>query len=79
MYRWVSEYKAQNGKLPLWPRELKTPDGRNMPNWIGVQRTRLAEKKCTKEQAERLAALGIYAWKDGEAALSEKAAELRSS
>lgn len=62
MYQWVSEYKAQNGKLPLWPRNLKTPDGRSMPYWIGVQRTRLSKRKCTKKQAKRLAALGIYAW-----------------
>lgn len=70
MYHWVSEYKAQNGKLPLWPRDLLAPDGRCMPYWIGVQRTRLAENKCTKEQEERLAKLGIYAWKAGVVASS---------
>lgn len=63
MYASVSEYVEQNGKLPLWPRNLKTADGRNMPNWIGVQRTRLSENKCPKEQAERLALLSIYPWK----------------
>ena len=68
MYASVSAYMEQNGRLPLWPRNLKAPDGRSMPNWIGIQRTRLSEKKCPKEQAERLMLIGIYPWKAGETA-----------
>ena len=63
MYDSVKTYKEENGKLPLWPRNLETADGRNMPNWIRVQRTRLSKNRCTEEEADLLSRLGIYPWK----------------
>lgn len=59
MYQWVADYKAQNGKLPLWPRGMKAPDGRSMNAWITVQRTNLGKGRYDKNRAERLALLGI--------------------
>ena len=63
MYRQVAAFAQENGKLPLWPKNLMTPDGRNMPKWISIQRTRLSEEKCSPEQAQKLKQIGIYAWK----------------
>lgn len=63
MYASVSEYLKIHGKLPLWPRNLVSEDGRNIPNWIAVQRTNLSENKCSEEKARRLSQIGIYPWK----------------
>lgn len=63
MYKCVREYRERNGKLPLWPRNLETPDGRNMSNWVRTQRTRLSKNRCTNEETELLTSLGIYPWK----------------
>lgn len=61
MYRWIADYRAENGKLPLWPRSLKAPDGRSMWGWIRTQRQQLAEGKVSAAQRARLAELGIVA------------------
>ena len=59
MYRWVAAYREENRKLPLWPRDLKSPDGRSMSGWIRTQRQSLSEGRLSTEQADRLASLGI--------------------
>ena len=59
MYLWVSEYLERNGKLPLWPRDLKSPDGRSMWDWIRAQRQLLADGRVQPSRREKLAALGI--------------------
>ena len=60
MYLWVSAYRDAHQRLPLWPRDIKAPDGRSMCGWIRTQRQRLAEEGLPPERAERLAALGIH-------------------
>ena len=60
MYQWVAEYRARHGKLPLWPRDLKSPDGRSMFDWIRAQRQQLAEGRLPPSRREQLAALGIH-------------------
>ena len=60
MYRWVSAYKDENRKLPLWPLDLKSPDGRSAVGWIRTQRQLLAAEKLPAERAEQLAAIGIF-------------------
>lgn len=60
MYAWVSEYRERHGKLPLWPRDLKAPDGRSMESWIRAQRQKLAEGKLSPDRRRRLAELGVY-------------------
>ena len=64
MYALVEKYVTENGRLPLWPRNILAPDGRNIPNWIGTQRTRLSQGKCTSSQREMLLKLGIAPWKE---------------
>lgn len=59
MYRWVSEYRDAHDKLPVWPRDLKAPDGRSMGGWIRTQRRQLADGKVSPAHAERLSRLGI--------------------
>ncbi len=59
MVRYIEDYKNQNGRLPLWPRELKAPDGRSYNGWIRMQRQLLAEGSVPPEKAETLAGLGI--------------------
>lgn len=59
MYAWVSEYVRLNGKLPLWPRDLKAPDGRSMWGWIRTQRQMLADGRVPPSRKKQLAALGI--------------------
>lgn len=63
MYGLVNAFVQENGRLPLWPRNITAPDGRSLPYWISVQRTRLSENKCSGEQEKKLRQLGIYAWK----------------
>lgn len=59
MYLWVSEYLERNGKLPLWPRDMKGPDGRSTWDWIRAQRQLLADGKVSPVRCEKLSALGI--------------------
>ena len=59
MYRFVSEYRDAHDRLPLWPRNLKAPDGRSMVGWIGTQRRQLADGKLSPGQVEKLSRLGI--------------------
>lgn len=61
MYACVAEYWNAHGKLPLWPRNLKSPDGRSLPGWVRTQRTALARGNVPAERVERLAAIGIRA------------------
>ena len=68
MYQWVAEYRARHGKLPLWPRDLKSPDGRSMFDWIRAQRQQLAEGRLPPSRREQLAALGITAPQRADAA-----------
>ena len=60
MYRWVAAYKDAHRKLPVWPRDLKAPDGRSMSGWIRTQRQQLSAGRVPAERAERLAEIGIY-------------------
>ena len=64
MYKHIAIYVSENGRLPLWPRNIMTSDGRNMTYWVSVQRTRLSEGKCPPDQTEKLKKVGIYAWKE---------------
>lgn len=59
MYRWVSDYHRQNGRLPLWPRDLKAPDGRSMCGWIRTQRALLAEGRMNPSRRDKLERIGI--------------------
>ena len=59
MYAWVLAYRNENAKLPLWPRDLKAPDGRSMGAWIRAQRQGLALGKIPPERAAKLNAIGI--------------------
>ena len=68
MYQRVAEYRAPHGKLPLWPRDLKSPDGRSMFDWIRAQRQQLAEGRLPPSRREQLAALGITAPQRADAA-----------
>ncbi len=61
MYACIAEYRKAHGKLPVWPRDLKAPDGRSFPGWIRTQRTALAKGDLPRERVERLAAIGIVA------------------
>lgn len=61
MYQWVSQYRAETGKLPVWPRTLRAPDGRSMLGWINTQRAQLAAGKVSPSRREKLAQLGITA------------------
>ena len=60
MYEWVSAYRNTYSKLPLWPLDLKAPDGRSANGWIRTQRQQLADGRLSPERVERLAAIGIY-------------------
>lgn len=66
MYEWICEYKKENGKLPLWPRDMKAPDGRSMPGWIAVQRTALSSGDITAEKREKLRRIGIVGFRKKE-------------
>ena len=71
MYRWVADYKAKNGKLPLWPRDIKAPDGRSVSGWIRTQRQALSDGKVSAERTALLSEIGIFPFKkkeSGEAA-----------
>ena len=59
MYGYIAAYQAENQRLPLWPRGLKSPDGRSMSGWIGTQRQNLAEGKLPADRVTKLAQLGI--------------------
>lgn len=59
MYVCVAQYRDQHGKLPLWPRDAKAPDGRSMWGWINTQRAMLAEGRMPQARRERLKTLGI--------------------
>ena len=59
MYGYIAAYQAENQRLPLWPRGLKSPDGRSMSGWIGTQRQNLAEGKLPADRVDKLAKLGI--------------------
>lgn len=59
MYLWVAQYLDQNGRLPLWPRDLRAPDGRSMWGWIRTQRTQLAQGRVAPARADKLAMIGI--------------------
>lgn len=59
MYAWVLAYRNENAKLPLWPRDLKAPDGRSVSGWIRAQRQGLARGKIPPERAAKLNAIGI--------------------
>lgn len=61
MYAWIAEYRQAHGRLPLWPRSMKAPDGRSMSGWIATQRTALARGSVAPERASRLRAIGIEA------------------
>ena len=71
MYGWIADYRRDNGKLPLWPRGQKAPDGRSMSGWIATQRTALAQGSVSPERAARLADIGIVAARS-EAARTEE-------
>lgn len=60
MYSWVKAYAAENGKLPLWPRNQYAPDGRTMDGWISTQRIKLSSNRATAAQEQRLNEIGIY-------------------
>ena len=59
MFRWVSDYTAQHGELPLWPHDLKAPDGRSMYGWIRTQRSRFAKGKLSQDQIDKLNSIGM--------------------
>ena len=59
MYAWVLAYRNENAKLPLWPRDLKAPDGRSVSGWIRAQRQGLARGRIPPERAAKLNAIGI--------------------
>ena len=59
MYRTVAASRAEHRRLPLWPRGLKSPDGRSMSGWIGTQRQNLAAGKLPADRVQKLALLGI--------------------
>lgn len=61
MYRCIAAYREKNRRLPLWPRGMKSPDGRSMSGWIGTQRQNLAEGKLPADKVKRLSLLGIEA------------------
>ena len=61
MYACVRDYWQANGRLPLWPRNQKSPDGRSLSGWIATQRTALAGGKVDPARREKLAAIGIVA------------------
>lgn len=67
MYRWVRAYRDAHDRLPLWPRDLKAPDGRSMSGWIRTQRQRLSDGSVPNEQAEKLNAIGINPARPGAA------------
>ena len=67
MYDWVCEYLETNGKLPVWPLDLKAPDGRSMPGWISVQRSALTKGNVSVERREKLEGLGILPFQRQEA------------
>ena len=73
MYEWVREYQKSFQKLPLWPRDLRAPDGRSPYGWIREQRRLLAEKKLSPDRVSRLAELGISPAKRREEKASQKA------
>lgn len=60
MYGWVRDYKIAHDRLPLWPRDLKAPDGRSMCGWIRTQRQQLAAGSVPPLRADKLSAIGIY-------------------
>ena len=60
MYGYIAAYQAENQRLPLWPRDLKAPDGRSMSGWIRTQRQQLSAGRVPAERAEKLAEIGIY-------------------
>ena len=59
MYLWVARYARDHRRLPLWPPDLRAPDGRSAAGWIRTQRQSLADGRVSPERAERLARLGI--------------------
>ena len=61
MYAWVSDYARAHGSLPLWPRGMKSPDGRSASGWIAMQRAALARGGIDPDRAKRLSAIGIVA------------------
>ena len=61
MYRCIAAYCEKNQRLPLWPRGMKSPDGRSMSGWIGTQRQNMAEGKLPADKVKRLSLLGIEA------------------
>ena len=63
MYGYIAAYWEENQRLPLWPRGMKSPDGRSMSGWIGWQRQSLAEGKLPDDKVQKLAQLGITAAK----------------
>ena len=67
MYEWVCEYQKENGKLPIWPLDLKAPDGRSMPGWIAVQRSVLTNGNISDQRREKLERIGIVAFQKQEA------------
>lgn len=60
MYVHVKAYKTEHGKLPLWPKGQRIPDGRTMDGWIATQRTRLSNNTVPDRQKEKLNEIGIY-------------------
>ena len=59
MYRYVTEYRAENGVLPISRSCTRAPNGKSMSYWITRQRSRLRIGNLSVTQRQQLRDIGI--------------------